>query len=1002
MPVNEITMTEEEIQRFRNKYNVQPSPVAFGDDVGSRKARLRTLASGVDDVPEETPKRGALGGIFDFFKEQGEDIGEGLVSLKDAFAQRGKEFSQTFEELRGGEIGLGEAAFRTVGDVIGTAGDVIGSTLITGLKLIPGTEKTAQYVLNTDLGQQGLIKLREGMEAYEEWAQKNPRTAENLEAVVNIAEIIPITKGPRLAARALEEVGEVAVPTARAIKKGAEELTEEVVDVTGRVTRGVGKKVSGVGEFATAQATGLSPDTIRTIIKSPDVLTQAQKSGLDRVALSSRVKGAITRRLDELESTGKEYDIIRKSEEIVPVPSNLARDILKGKNIEFDENFNLIKTAETPPLTDADAKAISSFLQQYGDLEELSANAFLNTRKALDQMAKWEQGKSDLPTSISKAIRKEYDKLGKKELAGLRKLDEKFAPEKKVLKQIQKEYLTKDGELKDAALTKIANLTNKGREQALTRLEKIVPNIREDIHILRAIEDIEIAKGQKVGAYMRGVSGGVVGGFAGGPLGAIVGMIVSAPQVIVPLLKSFGKLKNYTDEFIDKVIKKVTTGKKLQVAEKKFLEETVQDVVTKSPKAKAVTDTAKTKAVKATTDLAEEAKKYKSADEFIEGQGEPIYRGQEDEFFSLDTTREKFLPHMKGTSFTKTLESAKNYGDNIIEAYIPKNKILVGKDLLPDDLAKIKSKIKKMEFEDYVEGDLFEDIVGEIHQYAEDMGKEAIDLTKFFPPSKIDDEIRILDSSKSFKTKSQLKQIWEQANKGAKTKAVKGAKTKYDTPEIVKAREDQSKIKSTHLINTPERIKLREDITQKLYGAGAKNKHRVVDIVIGPPAAGKSRVFADPLAKKSGSIIIDNDEAKKLLPEFGGGFYAGAVHEEASDIGVNVLKRAIENGDNIVYPAVGKTESNLDKLIDKFKEKGYTVNLRLNEVSPDEAAKRAIKRFEKEGRFVDPDYIINSVGTKPTQNYQKFKNDSRIKLYEHRNNEVPRGKEPRLIEQGSN
>ena len=75
---------------------------------------------------------------------------------------------------------------------------------------------------------------------------------------------------------------------------------------------------------------------------------------------------------------------------------------------------------------------------------------------------------------------------------------------------------------------------------------------------------------------------------------------------------------------------------------------------------------------------------------------------------------------------------------------------------------------------------------------------------------------------------------------------------------------------TTDQINTPERQELRRKIADELYGEGAAKKEGKVWLVLGVPASGKS-TFSDPLVEKEGALLIDSDEAKKLLPEFSNG-----------------------------------------------------------------------------------------------------------------------------------
>lgn len=217
----------------------------------------------------------------------------------------------------------------------------------------------------------------------------------------------------------------------------------------------------------------------------------------------------------------------------------------------------------------------------------------------------------------------------------------------------------------------------------------------------------------------------------------------------------------------------------------------------------------------------------------------------------------------------------------------------------------------------------------------------------------------------------------------------------------------------THHINTPERMKLREQVKEKLLNMGSFNgkeggketfggevkQERIAHIVIGPPAGGKSSVFANPLSQELKARIIDSDEAKKLLPEFEGGLGAGKVHEESSDIANGmVLPEAIKRGDNIVLPIVGKTQNSVEKHLKALKEGGYKVYLDLNEVGADASQQRAFLRFLNTGRFLSFNYL-QSIGNKPLDTYNYYKQNGGFDGYAHFNNEVKMGEKPRKIEQ---
>ncbi len=233
------------------------------------------------------------------------------------------------------------------------------------------------------------------------------------------------------------------------------------------------------------------------------------------------------------------------------------------------------------------------------------------------------------------------------------------------------------------------------------------------------------------------------------------------------------------------------------------------------------------------------------------------------------------------------------------------------------------------------------------------------------------------------------------------------------SPEIQQARRKAMFDTPTSHIDTMERRAMRKEISDELMRMGSFSgkdangneifngpvkQERRADIVIGPPAAGKSSVLANPLSQKYGSRIIDSDMAKARLPEFDGGFGAGRVHEESAFITEDVtLIASVHNGDNIVIPWVGKNPQKLRNTLEQLKQNGYSVHLSLNELDPDKAARRAVSRFQNTGRFVDPDYVL-SVGWKPSEVYDILKKEGGFDSYVKYSNDVPYGRPATLLD----
>ena len=226
----------------------------------------------------------------------------------------------------------------------------------------------------------------------------------------------------------------------------------------------------------------------------------------------------------------------------------------------------------------------------------------------------------------------------------------------------------------------------------------------------------------------------------------------------------------------------------------------------------------------------------------------------------------------------------------------------------------------------------------------------------------------------------------------------------------------------TILIDTPERNEMRKRIAQKINETGSisgkdRNKNPIyegpvnkgfrAEIVLGPPAGGKSSVIVDRVSSSTGSRVIDSDEIKKDIPEFNGGDGAGLVHKESSDIILEKMvmpeyyKGGSKCGDNIVIPLVGKKPGYARAYAKALKDAGYEVHLSFNDVSDLNSAKRATTRYAETGRFLSPSYI-KSVGKGPENSYNILKNEGLFDTYTRYNNNVPYGTPAQKIEHKNN
>ncbi|MGN0437529.1 MAG: LPD25 domain-containing protein, partial [Lachnospiraceae bacterium] len=194
------------------------------------------------------------------------------------------------------------------------------------------------------------------------------------------------------------------------------------------------------------------------------------------------------------------------------------------------------------------------------------------------------------------------------------------------------------------------------------------------------------------------------------------------------------------------------------------------------------------------------------------------------------------------------------------------------------------------------------------------------------------------------------------------------------------------------------------DENGKVIYNGDVEKNSRLDIVIGLPASGKSSAIVNSLSSEFHSKVVDNDEAKKEIPQFNNGWGAGVVHKESQLISELVFRQAIFNHENIVLPKVGSDSEKLLKTsIELAKNEGYTVYLHYVHLDRNKALGRMLNRFIEDGRFLDPalidKYDNERQGNRIEQCYEILKaSKDLIDGYSKWDNDVIRGERPVLLE----
>lgn len=356
-----------------------------------------------------------------------------------------------------------------------------------------------------------------------------------------------------------------------AISKTAAPVVNAGVGVR-KLVSGASDVAAGAGKFVVSQATGLFPKTVESITSNPSDFSKAKMATIDRPSVASDVKSALDTRIENLQETGQGYNTFRRSK----APITVDPEYLKN-TVESTTGLKVMGdgTAESPYSLKTSGGAsirlpgdVSALQRKIMDVWQpefakgyLTPDEFLNFRKDLGDMAKYEGGigRSSALQNLSDVMRGKFNTQYRDQVPGLAEQDATFSSQISELNNLKNGVLDKNGNLTDAAINRIANATNKGRDMFLSKLEEISPGITQRVKTLKAVEDIENAMGQKVGTYARsliGKGGALYGLFTGNiPLvvGSIAEMVASSPNLVVPLIRAYGRSFELWGAVVDKL-----------------------------------------------------------------------------------------------------------------------------------------------------------------------------------------------------------------------------------------------------------------------------------------------------------------------------------------------------------------------------------------------------------------------------------------------------------------
>ncbi len=154
-----------------------------------------------------------------------------------------------------------------------------------------------------------------------------------------------------------------------------------------------------------------------------------------------------------------------------------------------------------------------------------------------------------------------------------------------------------------------------------------------------------------------------------------------------------------------------------------------------------------------------------------------------------------------------------------------------------------------------------------------------------------------------------------------------------------------------------------DNAINKYYANGASKKDKIVHIMIGNPASGKS-LKGNVIAEHFGSKVIDSDDFKLALTGKKNTSATSAVHDEGKFLADKTLQIAMGNGDNLVVPIIGKSEDKVMSYVNTFNQNGYTVKLVYAKAPTNKSRMYNIKRGLVTGRLIPDEYFSQDLDKK--------------------------------------
>jgi len=446
-------------------------------------------------------------------------------------------------------------AWQTISNVVWWVGDVIWEWIISWYKSIPENQRQyineqAMNVANTSLWQQWLKLIKEWWDKWEQFRANNPTIARDVEWIFNIwSMFIPWWK----------------------------QATSFTVNAPWKIWA----KISNLTKNILAKTSWLDKWTIDNIIWDVQWFLKAQTGETNVLDIKSKLMDWLDEAEKQLWDINKNYkSIIQTTTDKFDIKDTVDKfwQLLRERNVNI-KKWKLDFSGKTSISDITDQNTLQRALNEINKFSktENSVWELLNLRKSLDNMIDYRNPVSDTVQSVIKSARQMIDNKVKM-IPWFKELDTQYIEQLNLIKWLKKDLFTA-GQEKTNILSVIRNLTNKGNEWRLARMEEILPWIGKNIESLKSVADIENIN--KVWTYTASLLWAWWIAYAtSNPLYLWLA-ILSIPWITPTLITNYAKMKNFVKWLGTEALNKITR-KSTQIQE--TLEETINNLKSKKNK----------------------------------------------------------------------------------------------------------------------------------------------------------------------------------------------------------------------------------------------------------------------------------------------------------------------------------------------------------------------------------------------------------------------------------